>query len=213
MINVVIIDYGVGNLLSVKQAFESLGVNVNISSDPKKILEASHTVLPGVGAFGNAMNSLEKYGLIDIIRVIGKKGKPLLGICLGMQLLLDESNEFGKTTGLGLIQGRVIPIPNQSKDGFPLKAPNIGWGRLKPRSSKSNWIGTALEEINKNEYLYFVHSFMAVPSNLKYIIAEIDFGMNLIPAVISNGNIIGCQFHPEKSGPTGLKILRRFCAY
>lgn len=213
MTNVVIIDYGVGNLLSVKQAFESFKANVQISSNPKLILESSHAVLPGVGAFGDAMKALRKYGLTDIVREIGQRGKPLLGICLGMQLLLDESSEFGKTIGLGLLPGKVIPIPKVSKKGVPLKAPNIGWGDLKPKGSKNTWAGTALEQVKENETLYFVHSFMAIPKNLKCVIAETDFGGNKIPSVISDGNIIACQFHPEKSGPTGLKILRRFCEY
>lgn len=213
MTNIVIIDYGVGNLLSVKQAFESFKVNVRISSDPKLIIESSHAVLPGVGAFGDAMKALKKYGLTEIIKEIGKNGKPLLGICLGMQLLLDESSEFGKTIGLGLLPGKVIPIPKVSKKGTPLKAPNIGWGKLEPRESPNNWVGTALEEVKENESFYFVHSFMAIPKNLKFVIAETDFGGNKIPSVISNRNIIACQFHPEKSGPTGLKILRRFCEY
>ena len=113
MTKIVIIDYGVGNLLSVKQAFESFKVNVRISSDPKLIIESSHAVLPGVGAFGDAMKALKKYGLTEIIKEIGISGKPLLGICLGMQLLLDESSEFGKTIGLGLLPGKVIPIPNR----------------------------------------------------------------------------------------------------
>jgi imidazole glycerol-phosphate synthase subunit HisH len=213
MIDVVIIDYGVGNILSVKQAFESFHVKVEVSSDPKKILEASHTVLPGVGAFGNAMNALKECGLVDTVIEIGKKGKPLLGICLGMQLLLDESKEFGNTMGLGLISGKVIPIPEKSKLGHPLKSTNIGWGKLKPKVTTSDWIGTALEDINESDYLYFVHSFMAQPKNVKNVIAETCVGGNNIPSVISNGNIIACQFHPEKSGPTGLKILRRFCEY
>ena len=211
--NIIIIDYGVGNLLSVKRGFENCDVNVKVSSDPSIISKASHVVLPGVGAFRNAMDALEKYGLVDVIKEIGAKQKPLLGICLGMQLLLDESEEFGKTKGLGLISGKVISIPSQSTKGKALKSPHIGWGTLKPRASIENWFGTAIDVISENDALYFVHSFISMPNNLKHLIAETDFGGNNIPAVISKGSIIACQFHPEKSGQAGLKILRRFCEY
>ena len=211
--NVVIIDYGVGNLLSVKRGFENCNINVQVSSDPHVIIKASHAVLPGVGAFGNAMEALEKHGLADTLREIGQKQKPLLGICLGMQLLLDESEEFGKTMGLGLISGKVVSIPALSKTGETLKSPHIGWGEIKPRESRENWDGTALDVISENDAVYFVHSFMSIPNDIQNVIAETDFGGHNIPAVISNGTIIACQFHPEKSGPAGLKILRRFCEY
>lgn len=211
--DVTVIDYGVGNLLSVQRGLEHCGAKVTLTADPKQILAAKRVVLPGVGAFGNAMQALEQLGLVKVIRELGLRQTPLLGICLGMQLLLEESEEFGITAGLGLIPGRVIPVPAQTLTGGQQKIPHIGWSALQPSNVSVGWRTTLLQENRSGDAAYFVHSFMAVPSDIAHRIANCVYGGHLIPAVIGRDQITGCQFHPEKSGEVGLKILRRFCAY
>ncbi len=207
-----VIDYGVGNLLSVRRGLEHCGATVSQTSDAETILAAKRVVLPGVGAYANAMAALNALGLVDVIRELAHRGVPLLGICLGMQLLLDESDEFGLTRGLGLIPGRVVNVPEQSVMGEPLKIPHIGWNKLLPATPERGWQGTVLADTRAGDAAYFVHSFMAVPASPEHRIADCDYGGIRIPAVIGHGQITGCQFHPEKSGEIGLKILRRFCA-
>jgi glutamine amidotransferase len=207
---VTVIDYGVGNLLSVQRGLEHCGAKVILTADPEQILAARRVVLPGVGAFGNAMQALEKLGLVAVIRELAHLKTPLLGICLGMQLLLEESEEFGTTAGLGLIPGRVIPVPIQKLSGEMQKIPHIGWSSLHLSSSLEGWNGTLLQDNCPGEAAYFVHSFMAVPLNPAHRIADCVYGGHLISAVIGRDQITGCQFHPEKSGEVGLKILRRF---
>lgn len=207
---VTVIDYGVGNLLSVQRGLEHCGAKVILTADPEKILAARRVVLPGVGAFGNAMQALERLNLVTVIRELAHRQTPLLGICLGMQLLLEESEEFGVTAGLGLIPGRVIPVPPQTLTGEKQKIPHIGWGALQPSNALNGWSGTLLQDNRLGDAAYFVHSFMAAPSNPVHRIAECVYGGHLIPAVIGRDRIVGCQFHPEKSGEVGLKILHRF---
>ena len=207
---VIIIDYDVGNLLSVQRGLEHCGAKVTLTADPEQILAAKRVVLPGVGAFGNAMQALERLGLVAVIRELARRQTPLLGICLGMQLLLEESEEFGNTAGLGLIPGRVIPVPAQTLSGETQKIPHIGWSSLQPSVVPSSWHSTLLQDNNLGESAYFVHSYMASPSNPEHRIADCVYGGHLIPAVIGRDKITGCQFHPEKSGEVGLKILRRF---
>lgn len=204
------IDYGVGNLLSVQRGLEHVGAKVTLTAEPELILAAKRVVLPGVGAFANAMQALDHLGLVDVIREIARRQTPLLGICLGMQLLLDESEEFGITQGLGLIPGRVIPIAAHSVDGQPQKIPHIGWNALQPSSAQASWNGTLFQDVQPGEAAYFVHSFMAVPSDPAHRVAECVYGGHLVSAAIGRDKIVGCQFHPEKSGEVGLKILRRF---
>ncbi|RHX78276.1 imidazole glycerol phosphate synthase subunit HisH [Leptospira yasudae] len=210
---VLIIDYGVGNLLSVKRGFEYCGADVEISSDPESIFKAPHVVLPGVGAFANAMEALKDRALIEVIQTIAKRGTPLMAICLGMQMLMDESEEFGLTAGLGLISGRVVPIPALTKEGAIHKIPHIGWNELRPPSSDTNWNDTVLENTNVGDSVYFVHSFMANPVNPSHRIADCIYGGHSIAAVIGHDNIFGCQFHPEKSGDIGLNLLKRFLRF
>jgi imidazole glycerol-phosphate synthase subunit HisH len=156
------------------------------------------------------MQALEQLGLVVVIRELGRRRTPLLGICLGMQLLLEESEEFGITAGLGLIPGRVIPVPTQTLSGETQKIPHIGWSALQPSGVSKDWNGTLLQDNRPGEAAYFVHSFMAVPSDPAHRIADCVYGGHLIPAAIGRDQITGCQFHPEKSGEVGLKILRRF---
>ena len=207
---VVVIDYGVGNLLSVRRGLERCGAVAILTADPEQVLAARRVVLPGVGAFGNAMHELGKLGLIDVLRELPRRSIPLLGICLGMQLLLDESEEFGVTAGLGIVPGRVIAIPPVSPDGDTLKIPHIGWSDLRPSNSGIPWGGTVLRNIVPGEATYFVHSFMAVPRTSEHCIADCEYGGHRISAVIGFGSVTGCQFHPEKSGDVGLRILAEF---
>ncbi len=209
-LEVAVIDYGVGNLLSVQRALEHCGVGVVVSADPKVILRAQRVVLPGVGAFANAMAALHERGLVDVIRGLAARGTPLLGICLGMQLLLDESEEFGITSGLGIIPGRVVAIPAITMEGRSQKIPHIGWNELRP-SENAHWEGSVLQGIRPGETAYFAHSFQANPNACADRVAECIYGGHRIPAVIRYGQVSGCQFHPEKSGKTGLTILTNFC--
>lgn len=208
---VVVIDYGVGNLLSVKRGLEHCGAAVYLTGDPQKILGAKRVVLPGVGAFSNAMQALESLNLVTVIQELAQRQTPLLGICLGMQLFLDYSEEFGKTAGLALIPGSVIAIPTLSLSDEIHKIPHIGWSELQPSISNTEWQNTLLQNINAGDAAYFVHSFMAVPTELCDRIADCLYGGHKIAAVIGRGHITGCQFHPEKSGEVGLNILKRFC--
>lgn len=207
---VMVIDYGVGNLLSVCRSLEYCGAKVATSSVKSEILESSHVILPGVGAFASAMSALARLGLVDVIETLASKQTPLLGICLGMQLLLDESDEFGTTKGLGLIPGRVIPIPNCTISGSKHKIPHIGWNELRPTLAGTSWKNTLIENNNPSDAAYFVHSFMAETKNPSHCIANVSYGGHSLAAVINRGAITGCQFHPEKSGEVGMKILKKF---
>ena len=207
--DIVIIDYGLGNLLSVQRAFESLGIKVSISSNPREILSASRVVLPGVGAFSKAMQCLKERKLHTIIKEIAHNGTPLLGICLGMQLLFDESQEFDAAEGLGLIHGKVLKIQKEDIGPYNYKIPHIGWSSISKKND-SNWELTALRNSKEGEFFYFAHSYFVELVNPNFCLAYINYGNLLIPAVISSKNIIACQFHPEKSGEVGLKILKQF---
>lgn len=207
---VAVIDYGMGNLLSVCRGLEHCGATVTVTSDPHTILAASRVILPGVGAFTDGMTELRRLGLDEVVKKIASNGTPLLGICLGMQMLLDESEEFITTAGLGLISGRVIPVPAMTSDGVPQKVPHIGWNSLILSPGREGWNTTILQEINQGEAVYFVHSFMASPANTNHRLAECLYGGVLVSAVINRDNVYGCQFHPEKSGEVGLKFLKSF---
>lgn len=204
---VAVIDYGVGNLLSVQRGLEFCGADVIISNKPDEILTSDHVVLPGVGAFGNAMQALERLDLPSIIDEVVKQGKPFLGICLGMQLLLDESEEFGIHQGLGLISGKVEAIPTHAISGEALKIPHIGWNNL-VEANNASWENTWLKNNKSGDAMYFVHSFIAKPHHQEHRLADCLYGGHRMAAVIRKDNIMGCQFHPEKSGALGLKILR-----
>jgi imidazole glycerol-phosphate synthase subunit HisH len=209
---VVIIDYGVGNLLSVQRAVEECGAEAITSSEPDVIVQADRVILPGVGAFANGMQALVSRGLVEVIKAIAEDSIPLLGICLGMQLLLDESEEHGVTKGLGIIPGRVVPVPAFGIDGTSVKIPHIGWNSL-VASENATWNGTIVQNSTPGDAVYFVHSFMSVPEDPAMRIADCLYGGNRIPAVIGKDNVVGCQFHPEKSGETGIRILENFCVF
>lgn len=195
-----IIDYGAGNLFSVKNALDFLGIENIITKDPDDLRSADRLILPGVGAFPDAMRMLNESGLVDVIREEVQK-KPLLGICLGMQMLFEKGYEFGETDGLGLIPGSVKLMHPEGD----LPVPHIGWNSL-----EFNEPCRLLEKCGNGEYVYFVHSF-AAECDSRNVAAYCDYGMK-IPALVYEGNVYGAQFHPEKSGETGLNILRCFAA-
>lgn len=197
----VIVDYGVGNLFSLKSSLARIGESVSVSGNKEEILHADRIILPGVGAFENAAAKLREGGLDNTLKEAVKRGIPLLGICLGMQLLFDRSFEFGEHEGLGLIPGSVTSF---ASDVTPLKVPQIGWNRLKFPSKKSR----LFKYINEGDYVYFVHSYSATGCD-NYISATTDYGITLTAAA-ENGCVFGTQFHPEKSGNVGLDILRAF---
>jgi len=207
---VTVIDYGLGNLLSVKRGLEYCGAKVILSSEPEIILSSKRIILPGVGAFSNAMDSLKKLDLVDVIREVANRKIPLLGICLGMQLLFDQSEEFGVTAGLGLIPGKVVSITVNTRKGERQKVPHIGWSEINMSNESTKWQNTILKSNQPGDALYFVHSFMASPNDVKCCYSECLYGDTKIVAVVIQDNITGCQFHPEKSGEMGLKILRNF---
>lgn len=209
-LKVAVIDYGMGNLLSVCRGLEHCGATVTATADPDAILSASRVVLPGVGAFSDGVAGLRRRGLDVVVREVAARGILLLGICLGMQMLLDESEEFGTTTGLGLIPGRVVPVPSTTIDGHPQKIPHIGWNALVLPAKRDNWEGTLLHENTPGEAVYFVHSFMADPADSNHRIADSLYGGVRVSAAIGRDNVSGCQFHPEKSGEVGLRVLKRF---
>ena len=203
------IDYGVGNLLSVQRAFEHIGYSIEITSDPILIMKADKLVLPGVGAFNKAMEAIKSQSLSGHIKEFAKLNRPILGICLGMQLLFDGSEENGSTEGLGLIPGKVLPIKDYIKKG--IKVPHIGWQALQISKDVGSHRPFILSNIDHSDNFYFVHSYMANVESKSHQVAHCDYGGIYIPAVVTNGNIMGCQFHPEKSGNSGLKFIRNFC--
>ena len=207
---VTIIDLGIGNLFSIKSALEHCGSQVTVTSDPKIIEDSSSLILPGDGAFNYVMTQVKQRDLLKILKNIDYSKKKLLGICIGMQILFDYGLEFEKTAGLGLISGSVVPIPSHSTDGTKLSIPHIGWNQLLLSNYSNSLKGTLLDNNNILDEVYFIHSFMAVPSNDNNRLADYVYGDHRIAAVVTNKNIIGCQFHPEKSGTIGLRMLNKF---
>ena len=196
-----IIDYGVGNLFSLCSSFKAIGEEAFVSGDPEKLRQADRLVLPGVGACEDAANKLRQTGMADFVREQAAAGKPLLGICMGMQLLFEKSFEYGEHEGLGLLKGQVVGM--EGRIPGDLKIPHVGWNRLEVKS------GRLLQNVD-GQYVYFVHSFYA--SGCEDSLAALtEYGIP-ITAAVEQGSIFGCQFHPEKSGNVGLSILRTFCA-
>ncbi len=202
---IAIIDYGVGNLYSLSCSLKFLGIDCIITADKEKIKEAQRLILPGVGAFADAYTRLQKTGLVPVVLEEAAKGKPLLGICLGMQLLFEESFEYGHCKGLGLIRGSVCPLePDLRSGGFDYKVPQMGWNSLNIKKSDN----PLMKNTENGEYVYYVHSFYAKNCEAS-IVASSDYGIE-VTGVAANKNVYGCQFHPEKSGKTGLRILQAF---
>jgi len=204
---VVIIDYQLGNLFSVKQACTHLGYDAEISSDPGKLMEADYAILPGVGAFNDAMKNLNEFGLTDGIYDYIRKGKPLMGVCLGLQLLLTGSEEFGDTRGLDLIPGTVKKFPVQTIGDQVYKVPQIQWNTIS-EPSKGMWENTPLKVCKEGDYMYFVHSFYAAPNEPKYVAATTTYGNQLYCSAVIKDNIFATQFHPEKSSLYGVNIYK-----
>ena len=200
---IVIIDYGMGNLKSVRNALNYLGIENKISANPEEIKSADALILPGVGAFPDAMETIEKIGLDKVIKEEIKKGKYLLGICLGMQMLFERGYEGIEKNGLGLLKGNIIKMKDDKEKN--IKIPHIGWNNL-----KYNKQDKIFEHIDEGKYVYYVHSYFAQEYNEDDLIAYSEYGENKIPGLVRCKNIIGAQFHPEKSGTVGLNILKNF---
>ena len=200
---ITIIDYGMGNLRSVEKAFEKYCLNVAVSSSAKDILKADKIVLPGVGAFKVAMDELKKRGLIEPVRESIEKGKPFLGICLGLQLLFSESEEGGKIKGLDIIKGRV----KRFKEKKGLKVPHMGWNNIRLKAGGSRL--KVMDGVKNGSYMYFVHSYYVEPKDKDVILCETDYGGNFASGICRD-NVYGFQFHPEKSQTAGLKIIENF---
>ena len=200
---IAIVDYGVGNLFSLQSSLKAVGGDPVVSGDPEVLLKADKILLPGVGAFGDAAEKLRSTGLHQVVLEQAKKGTPLLGICLGMQLLFEKSFEYGEHEGLGLIPGTVAPI--EGKIPAELKIPHIGWNGLIFPEKRS----PIFKDLNPGDHVYFVHSYAAVDCD-DYVSARTEYGA-LLTAAAEKDNVFGCQVHPEKSGPVGLKILKAFC--
>lgn len=199
---IAIIDYGVGNLFSLTSSFKYVGADVVVTSSPDEIKKADKIILPGVGAFGDAIKKLKETGLDKIVTKEAENGKPLMGICLGMQLLFEKSYEYGEYEGLGLLKGSVVPMENYIDKS--LKIPHIGWNALDIKKESP-----LFKYLKNGDCVYFVHSYFATDCE-ESLLATTEYGKELTGAVAYK-NIYGCQFHPEKSGDVGLKILKAFC--
>jgi glutamine amidotransferase len=199
---IAIIDYGMGNLRSVQKGLERVGYAAEVTRDPARIEAAAGVVLPGVGAFGACMDNLRAYGLIDMVRRVITRGTPFLGICLGMQLLFDESEEFGRVPGLGIFPGRVVRFPDMPG----LKVPHMGWNQIRKQGAPPH-----LRGIDNGAFVYFVHSYYVVPADPGLTATTTEYGIEFASA-IARDNVFAAQYHPEKSQTVGLKILENFGA-
>lgn len=207
---VTVIDYGIGNLLNMLRALESCGASVRVIQNAAQAdLSADRLVLPGVGAFGDGMAELRARGLDDVVRRFADTGRPFLGVCVGLQMMFEASAEMGEHQGLGLLGGRVEPVPAVDTAGQPQRVPHIGWRPLRPATS---WSGSLLDGLAEGERAYFVHSFAAVPTDPAVRLADVGYGGHAVCAAVRQGNLQGCQFHPERSARAGLAMLSHFLA-
>ena len=201
---IAIIDYDAGNIKSVEKAFGYLGADTVVTRDPKEIFRADRVVLPGVGAFGDAMNRLNEYGLVSTIKEVVDNKTPFLGICLGQQLLFDSSDESEGVSGLGILRGKIVSIPEKDKEGNSYKIPQIGWNSLSyPKK------GRLYKDVPEGSYVYFVHSYYLNADDKDIVTATTQYSTT-IEASVECGNVFACQFHPEKSADVGMQILRNF---
>ena len=203
---IAVIDYGVGNLFSLLSSLNYVGLNTKLTNDIEEIKNANGIILPGVGAFRDAIGNLEKYGLKETLINEAKNGKPFLGICLGMQMLFEKSYEYGEYEGLGLINGTVEEIKKYIPENSDLKIPHMGWNSLIINERFKD--DKILKDVDNNEYVYYVHSYFA-KTDMKNIVTYSEYGTK-IPGIVKNENVYGMQFHPEKSGDTGLKLLKNW---
>jgi len=213
---VTIIDYGMGNLFNVVRAFERLDCKLIITNDYDKIMKSDRLLLPGVGGFEDGISNLKDNGLDNAIKEFAQTGRSLFGICLGMQLLMTLSEENGIHDGLDLIKGKVVQFSGTNADSNNYKIPQMGWNALQPPNKIENgtgnifWKDSILNNLDETPYMYFVHSYFVVPEDNKICLAETAYGKDLFCSVFQKDQIIGCQFHPERSGEEGLKIIRNF---
>jgi len=201
---IAIIDYGMGNLRSVQKGFEAVGAEAIVTSDSKKILSAKSVVLPGVGAFKACMDNLEKFDLIDTVKKSVQSGKPFLGICLGLQLLFSQAEEFGSVSGLGILKGKVVGFKDAPNSGDPLKIPHMGWNNVEVKPSHP-----LFDSVPNQSYFYFVHSYYVVPEDKAAVATTTNYGIDFVSG-IHHENIHAFQFHPEKSQQLGLTVLKNF---
>lgn len=220
-VRIAIVDYGMGNLFSVSQACQQAGLQASVTTSRHEILSASAVILPGVGAFGLAMETLNKLDLVGPLRDVAASQAVLMGICLGMQLLMTESQEFGRHGGLGIVEGEAVPLPAAAvSHGF--KVPHIGWNQIhgNPRSDLlhslssggSTWKGSFLEGLPDGDFMYFVHSYYCKPVDSAVLLSTTRYGPIEFCSALHRGNIMGCQFHPERSGQSGLRVYRNLSA-
>jgi glutamine amidotransferase len=215
-VSIAVVDCALGNLQSIRNAFAQIGVEVFVTSDPGRIEAAHAVVLPGVGAFGDAMQALSEHDLVDVLRGVAESGKPLIGICLGMQLLLSESEEFGRHEGLGIIPGRVrrFSPPHRSPDGLfdaGQKVPQVGWNRISPppqTTVDTHWKGSPLDGIEPDAYMYFMHSYLAEPEDPGVALCTTRYAGVEYCSALRVGSVVSFQFHPERSAKQGLTIYR-----
>jgi glutamine amidotransferase len=209
-VRVAIIDYQMGNLFSVEHACSFVGMTPNITSDRREILSADAALLPGVGAFGEAMANLHRLDLVGTIQDFIASKRPLLGICLGMQLLFDSSEEFGITKGLAIIPGSVVHFPKVNNRGEKIRVPHMGWNRVYASSDDDSWNIPLMNGIAINEYMYFIHSYFCVPASAAERICLTTYDTVEFCSAVRHGNVFAAQFHPEKSGEQGVAIYRNF---
>jgi glutamine amidotransferase len=209
---VAIVDYGMGNVFSVMCACACAGLRAFITSDRHHLQEADGVILPGVGAFKDAMESLIERDLVSPLKDVAASGRPLFGICLGMQLLMTESLEFGCHRGLNVIEGQAVRLRGGRQEERLLKVPHIGWSRIRPARAGEGWDGSPLSTVQPGSFMYFVHSFHVQPVDAGCRLAETTYGDEIICSSIQRANVFACQFHPERSGPDGLEVYRGLAA-
>ena len=207
--SVAIVDYGMGNLFSVRRACESAGLEAQITSSPQEVAQADGVILPGVGAFADAMDSLRRLELVRPLREAASSGKPFLGVCLGMQLLMSRSHEFGLHEGLGILKGEVVRLEEAREVERNFKVPEVGWNLILNEEGRS-WEGTLLKGLTDKTWMYFVHSFYVQPADRDSVVSETRYGPVRFCSALQKGNLFACQFHPERSGPEGLQIYKNF---
>ncbi|OGQ05113.1 MAG: imidazole glycerol phosphate synthase, glutamine amidotransferase subunit [Deltaproteobacteria bacterium RIFCSPLOWO2_01_44_7] len=209
---VAIVNYGMGNLFSVKHACLAAGLFPWITDSPAEISKADALILPGVGAFGEAMKILNRLGLSTVIREFVEMDKPVMGICLGMQLLMTRSFEFGKHEGLNIIEGEVVSLKEAFKPGENFKVPHVTWNKNKTPEGKS-WKGSMLDGMANGQYMYFVHSYFVTPRDTHVVLSSTQYGGIVFCSSLQYKNVFACQYHPERSGPAGLKIYCNFANF
>lgn len=209
---VAIVDYGMGNLFSVRNACLAVGLDAFVTPDASAVEAADAAVLPGVGAFEDAMLALDSLGMVDALKRVASEGKPLLGICLGLQLLMERSSEFGHHAGIGLIRGDVVRFDAPMQGKRELKVPQVGWNRV-VEARAGAWSGTLLDAVDSGVYQYFVHSYYVRPASDDVVLARTSYGGVEFCSAASSGSVVACQFHPERSGAQGMRILERFAAH